>query len=107
MSFTLTEDDIHSCYRIGQKRQLKTRGIFLSLKEYTTRSKIYTNKKLFKGTGIVIKEDLTALRVDLMSRVIEKTSLKSVWTSEGKIYVKYNGKICKIVSDKDFDKTFM
>nr|CAI5856544.1 unnamed protein product [Callosobruchus analis] len=28
------------------------------------------------GTGIVIKEDLTALRVDLMSRVIEKTSLK-------------------------------
>nr|CAH7726081.1 unnamed protein product [Callosobruchus chinensis]CAH7769976.1 unnamed protein product [Callosobruchus chinensis] len=41
-----------------------------------------------------------------MSRVIVKTSLKSAWTSEGKIYVKYNGKICKIVSNNDFDKIF-
>nr|CAH7718139.1 unnamed protein product [Callosobruchus chinensis] len=79
MGFTLTEGDIQS---------------------------IFNNKKLLKGTRIVIKEDLTTLRVNLMSRVIVKTSLKSAWTSEGKIYVKYNGKICKIVSNNDFDKIF-
>nr|CAH7720377.1 unnamed protein product [Callosobruchus chinensis] len=106
MGFTLTEGDIQSCYRIGQKTEQKSRAIFLSLKGYVIRNKIFNNKKLLKGTRIVIKEDLTTLRVNLISRVIVKTSLKSAWTSEGKIYVKYNGKICKIVSNNDFDKIF-
>nr|CAH7720210.1 unnamed protein product [Callosobruchus chinensis] len=92
--------------RIGQKTEQKSRAIFLSLKGYVIRNKIFNNKKLLKGTRVVIKEDLTTLRVNLMSRVIVKTSLKSAWTSEGKIYVKYNGKICKIVSSNDFDKIF-
>nr|CAI5832948.1 unnamed protein product [Callosobruchus analis] len=45
-----------------------------------------------KGSGIVIKEDLTENRSKLLEAAIEKTLLKSVWT--------YNGRVCVLKENK-------
>ncbi|KAG5872048.1 hypothetical protein JTB14_008340 [Gonioctena quinquepunctata] len=46
-----------------------------------------TKKKLLKGTGIIIREDLTKSRVELLNDTISKFGLKQVWTESGKIYL--------------------
>ncbi|CAG9817123.1 unnamed protein product [Phaedon cochleariae] len=104
----LTEEDIEICYRIGKKEDnhQKPRGIFLKLKNYDVRQDIYKKKKLLKGTGIMIREDLTRIRVELLAKAIDKASIEDVWTDAGKIYVNSNGKISIIRSKSDFDRIF-
>nr|CAI5856382.1 unnamed protein product [Callosobruchus analis] len=51
-----------------------------------------------------MQEDLTPRRMKLMSRAIEKTSLKNVWTNNGKIYINFKGRINILKSEKDFDR---
>lgn len=41
----------------------------------------------------MIREDLTASRVDLLKRTISNFGLKIIWTESGKIYVQHNNKI--------------
>nr|CAH7754393.1 unnamed protein product [Callosobruchus chinensis] len=58
--------------------QNRTRGVLLKLSRPLLKQAIYNKKKLLKGSGIVIKEDLTENRMKLLEAAIEKTSLKSV-----------------------------
>nr|CAI5841874.1 unnamed protein product [Callosobruchus analis] len=68
LALRLENDDIQICYRVGKKEENKPRGIFL------------------KGSGIVVREDLTKVRLELLNYAIEKIGLKSVWTENSKIY---------------------
>nr|CAI5821168.1 unnamed protein product [Callosobruchus analis] len=45
-----------------------------------------------KGSGVVIKEDLSEYRLKLMDAAIEKTSLRRVWSFSGNIFVLHNNK---------------
>nr|CAH7716230.1 unnamed protein product [Callosobruchus chinensis] len=78
--------------------QNRTRGVLLKLSRPSLKQAIYNKKKLLKGSGIVIKEDLTENRMKLLEAAIrvEKTSLKSVWS--------YNGRVCVL---KDNKKVFI
>nr|CAI5855643.1 unnamed protein product [Callosobruchus analis] len=85
--FNLKEnDDIQICYRVGKKEENKPRGIFLKVKDQNIKEAIYRKKKLFKGSGIVVREDLTKVRLELLNYAIEKIGLKKVWTENSKIY---------------------
>lgn len=106
MSIALNENDVTVCYRIGKKEGNKARGIFLQLKNHELRQEIYRRKKFMKGTGIVIREDLTRLRVELLTKTIEKTSIKNVWTDLGNILVNHHNKLYIIKSKNDYDKIF-
>nr|CAI5838144.1 unnamed protein product [Callosobruchus analis] len=91
------------CVRIGKKVNNKPRGILLKLSSIHRKQDIF-NKKNFKGTCIVIKEDLTDQRLKMMEAAIEKTSLKCVWTYNGHVFVLKDGKKIMIKSKEDLDR---
>nr|CAH7741556.1 unnamed protein product [Callosobruchus chinensis] len=41
---------------------------------------LYNNKKLLKGTGYIMKEDLTAMRLRIVKEASDKYGFKNVWT---------------------------
>ncbi|CAH1183950.1 unnamed protein product [Phaedon cochleariae] len=106
MATNVSTKDIEICYRVGQKNESKPRCIFMKLNSYETKHAIYSKKKMLKGTGIVIREDLTSQRVALLSKCAEKVGFKNVWTESGKIHVNVNNKIHILKSEEDFEKVF-
>nr|CAI5854777.1 unnamed protein product [Callosobruchus analis] len=62
---------------------------------------IFNNKKMLKGSGIVVKEDLTDNRLKLMQAAIEKISLKGVWSYNGTIYVMKDNRRISIKNKDD------
>lgn len=106
MSLKLNKEDIELCYRIGKKTDTKTRGIFIKLKSYETKEGIYSRKKLLKGTGVIIREDLTQNKVQILNKCIEKFGLKNVWTGNGKIYYQVNNQVSIIRNITDFKRYF-
>nr|CAI5866476.1 unnamed protein product [Callosobruchus analis] len=104
LGIKLQDSEIVTCYRIGKKSANKSRGILVTFSNSRIKQLIYNAKKKLKGSGIVIKEDLTGTRFRLMEAAIEKTSVKSVWSYFGNIYVLKNGKRFVIRSDSDLQK---
>nr|CAI5847105.1 unnamed protein product [Callosobruchus analis] len=104
LGVTIDHNEILSCTRIGKKVNNKPRGILLKLTNIHKKQDIFNKKKNFKRTGIVIKEDLTDLRLKIMEAAIEKTSLKGVWTYNGRVFVLKDGKKIMIKSKKDLDR---
>nr|CAH7748840.1 unnamed protein product [Callosobruchus chinensis] len=62
------------------------RGVLVKLKKCIHQSRVYSCKRLLKGTGVVIKEDLGEAKLKLMEAAIKKTSLRSVWSTRGNIF---------------------
>ncbi|CAH1173915.1 unnamed protein product [Phaedon cochleariae] len=102
MSLNLADQDISICYRIGKRVENKPRGIFMKLSNLESKQAIYEKKKLLKGTGVVIREDLTGPRVKQLNTAIEKFGIKNVWTLNGKIYINKNNKVYIIKNREDF-----
>lgn len=103
MNIDLKESDVQECHRIGKPNDKNRRVIFLRLRELQTKHKIYQNKKLLKGTGLVVREDLSSTRRKLMEEAIKRTNIKSVWSQNGIIFVRKNKDFKPIFSVNDLD----
>nr|CAH7717815.1 unnamed protein product [Callosobruchus chinensis] len=79
LGVTVDHNEILLCTSIGKMKVNNSRGVLFKLKNIKKKQEISNKKKNFKGTGIVVKEDLTGHRVKVMEAAIEKTSLSSVW----------------------------
>ncbi|VEN50405.1 unnamed protein product [Callosobruchus maculatus] len=79
------ENDLMSCIRIGKKIDQRSRGVIVKFRTVQMKERVYNQKRKLKGTGIVVKEDLTYEKLKLMQAAIEKTSLKGVWSYRGHI----------------------
>lgn len=75
--------DIDRCHRVGYKTDSKARPIIVKFTSYRKRQQVFNNKKFLKGSGITIREDLTAVRLSILKAAITKYGLRSVWTSDG------------------------
>uniref|UniRef100_A0A1Y1K7J7 L1 transposable element RRM domain-containing protein n=1 Tax=Photinus pyralis TaxID=7054 RepID=A0A1Y1K7J7_PHOPY len=66
---------------------------------------VYNNKKLLKGTKVIIREDLTKRRLQLLRDVKAKFNLNNseVWTFNTRIFAKVDGKIVKINNKSGLD----
>nr|CAI5834240.1 unnamed protein product [Callosobruchus analis] len=102
MSLKLTANDFEVCHRVGQKEEGKNRGVFIKITSIEKRNLIYAKKKHLKGTGVVVREDLTSLRAELLRKTIEKIGLRNVWTENGKIFAIFNKKKVIIRNIEDF-----
>nr|CAI5819785.1 unnamed protein product [Callosobruchus analis] len=98
------KDEILVCTRFGKKQDRRSRGILLKLSNINTKQAIYNKKKQFRGTGIVVKEDLTEHRIKIMKAAIEKTYLKSVWSYNGLVYAMKDNKRQLIKDKNDLQK---
>nr|CAI5827692.1 unnamed protein product [Callosobruchus analis] len=104
LGVTINADDIYSCMRVGKKLNNTPRGILVKFLKPNIKRNIYKNKKMLKGSGVVIKEDLTENRLKLMDAAIERTTLRSVWSSDGTIYASKGGKVIVIKNKSDLGK---
>ena len=89
----LTLDDIERTHRSGGRRKQEegsepaaSRPIIIKFCSYRKRQEVFTRKKLLKGSGLVLMENLTQTRFNLFRKVKEVVGLKNCWTSDGRIY---------------------
>lgn len=81
--------DIDRSHRVGKPDNYrdKARPIIVKFVSYRTRAAFFQRKRNMKGSGVTIREDLTATRLKLLNDAIAKHTLKNVWTMDGNIVV--------------------
>ena len=88
MDETLKPEDIDRSHRLGKpksSKNAKPRPIIVKFVRYTSRNRIYRNKKKLKGTGISLTESLTAKRINVLEKAREEHTFNNVWSQDGKI----------------------
>nr|CAH7760131.1 unnamed protein product [Callosobruchus chinensis] len=78
-------------YRCGSKKEGPPRAILVRFYSAKMKNEVYFNKKNLKGSGITIREDLTATRMKIVKEKMSIYGNKSVWTNDGKILWLENG----------------
>ncbi|PSN38374.1 hypothetical protein C0J52_21482 [Blattella germanica] len=68
---------------------------------YRKSSEVFRSKKLLKGSGITVREDLTKRRHSLLKMAITKFGLQNVWTVDGNIIVKDGDNKRRITRETD------
>ena len=78
MGLDISSGDIDRTHRIGSppKQSGKVRPVIVKSVRHNDRRKIYTHKKLIKGTKVSITESLTAQRVVKLKEAKEKVGLR-------------------------------
>ena len=99
----LPKTAIQRCHRLGAKKQT-SRPIIMRFVSYADRKRVFNQKKLLKGTGVVITENLSPGRLQLYKKAQANKALTSTWTVDGNVFGFYKGKVVRINSFKDIDK---
>lgn len=91
-------EHIVSTYRIGKKNESspKPRPLIVKFINYDYKALLIKNAKKFKGKGIFIAEDLIKNRRKLLIEAKTILGLKNVWTYNGQIFTKIDGKTKKL-----------
>lgn len=98
MNVQLNKDDFVSCHRVGNKESAKGRPRTVILRTTRdTKTKIFVNKKTLHNKAdfknIYFNEDLTTIRLKLLTFVKKLDNVKSAYTRDGKI-------ICNMTNNK-------
>ena len=102
-------ENIQRSHRLGprnasrntRQNPTKPRPIIFRFRDFRSRQSVFYNKKMLKGTGISITENLTKKRYTLYKSAVAKYGLGKIWTIEGRVTTKINNKIFVIKSDDD------
>ena len=84
--------------RITRQSQIRNRPIIVKFKGYDSRYGVFTNKKKLKNSNIMITENLTKKRYELLKKCIVKLGKGNVWTYDGRITTKIGNKYIVINS---------
>lgn len=103
MGIDLTSANIDQCYRLG-KFSDDRRAVLLKLSNEKLKKLIMSKKKLLKGTGVVVAEDLTSQTYKLFKDASNKLGKSKVWTADGNIFAKVGSSVYKIKSISDIDR---
>jgi hypothetical protein len=83
---------IERSHRVGRERtvpeggpQTRPRAIIVKMSSYRYRRLVYESKRRLKGTGVVVREDLTRRRTEMYNRAVDKHGFQRVWTTDGRI----------------------
>lgn len=95
----VTKNHINLCYRTGKKTTDKARPTVIRFVNIWLRDLIYQNKKLLKGSRIIIVEKLNPENLAIFNEV--RRVNKSAWTFRGVTYVLRDGRKTPIKSSAD------
>lgn len=95
-----------SCYRLGAftSGSDKPRGVMINFATDSLCNKVFRNKKQLKGSKMVLVEDLTKLRYNLMVKAKGKFGRENVWSQGGSIFVKIRGSKHSLKHEEDLEK---
>nr|CAH7730541.1 unnamed protein product [Callosobruchus chinensis] len=85
MKVEINKSEIIAAYRVGRKLDNKPRQILVTFQDNAIKMLTYNRKRFLKGSNIVIKEDLTVLRLNIMNAASEKYGYRNVWSTNGAI----------------------
>lgn len=95
---------IDRLHRLPKSKRDKFKPVIIKFTSYTWKMKVFSVKKQLKGSGVVIREDLTRERSQLLYRAREAFKDAAVWTSDGRIVIKTENGIYRLRSDDDLQK---
>lgn len=106
MNLRIEDCHISKCYRIAAKKPNdKPPAILVNFVSDIQRSAVLRNCKLLKSTGIVVKEDLTKLRLRIMEEAVKKFTGRKVWSTNGRVFIrKCDGSVQRVDSVADLLK---
>ena len=97
----IRSDDISIAHRVGQKTT-KPRAIIVKFLSRKNKNLVLSKRRLLKGSGRGIIEDLTPLNFNRLNAVKKHSNVENVWTKEGVITALLkNGRIVR-VEEGDF-----
>lgn len=92
--------EIDVAHRLGGV-QGKGKPIIVKFVRRLFKKTVLASRTKLKGTRIVIKEDLTKKRLNLLKLAGEKYGPRKVWSVEGRIYARIDDRTTRITSAKD------
>lgn len=104
LTLTVPISEIDRSHRTGKRNLEKPRSIIIKFVNYHVRKNVLHNRGLLKNTGIRITEDLTFARSQLLRKAVAKWGVRNVWTIDGKIFMKINGKVHVIESASQLEQ---
>lgn len=94
LQISISTSDVERTHRVG-KASDRNRCIIVKFVSYRKRSEVYSLKSKLKNTKLIISEDLTKLRYTAYKAALKKYGPRSVWTRDGEIMWKKDGRISK------------
>ena len=90
MNIEISLANLDQTHRIGKKQpgQNKPRPMILKLSRYNVRKKVFSNKKIPRGSNVSITESLIPKRKEILKKARIEHWFTNVWTSDGKILYK-------------------
>lgn len=105
MEIKMESYNIESCYRVGKYDPNKVRPIYIKFVRLDNKREIFKNKKKLKGTGIVIREELTKEKLEIVKAALNLIGDEgNVWTDGGNVFGKIGEHVIRINSRKDLEK---
>ena len=104
LNVPVTPHSIDRSHRLGrfQPSSNKPRPVIVKFVSYETRRQVFSAKRRLKGTKIVITENLTRRRSELLNRTRAQPDVKCAWTTDGRIVcLLENGEKRTIVTERD------
>ena len=99
LGITLQNSDLDRSHRIGAPRiDNKARPIIIKFNRYNSRAAVYGTKKKLKGTSLLLTESLTRRRTEVLNASKKRFGIRNVWTFNGEIFTKLNGKMVNVRS---------
>lgn len=101
----INNSDIVNIHRVAAKNPSvdKPPAILIQFRDANKRTTVLKQRKMLKGSRIVIREDLTQFRLSLFKTAVGKFSEKNVWSLHGNIYIKSESGVHRIDSDSEMD----
>lgn len=103
LNIALEDCAVERCHRIGKLIRDKPRPIIIKFLSYKQRNLVFRNKKLLKGSSVVIREDLCSGRLGVYKEAVKKFGSPNVWTRDGSIVIKMGNRIKTVVTVEDFN----
>ena len=69
----------------GNTNERLPRPIIVKFTAYNTRRCVFTMKRRLKGSGLVVKEDLTSYNAKMLKQAQHTHGMRNVWTVNGQI----------------------
>lgn len=93
LGIELHPNAIDRCHRVGPIRQAgrggptRPRAIIVKFTRTCFRNEVISRKKILKNTGVVVYEDLTKNKMDLLKEAGQAFGSRNVWSKEGVIWI--------------------
>nr|CAI5865259.1 unnamed protein product [Callosobruchus analis] len=98
----VSEENLESCFWTGlSKNGMHT--ILFTVDSYNLKLKLLRNRKLLKGSGLTLTEDMTPSRHSLCKKAVQEWGKLKTWFYDGKIWVKTRENKHEIKSEEDMN----